>query len=130
MESFLTLKANLFRTLFQPSLEATFRRHTERIQQQIGEVGREIKYCHMSETKQVSSGVQSLIVREAHRLRIVETPILLLPYCQKENFFGRQEILDQLKTKLDPTPSQSRQRRFALYGLAGCGKTQTALEYV
>src|SRR5277367_2254379 len=112
MELLLTSKANLLRTLLQPSLEATFRRHAEQIQQQIDEIDREINYCHMSETKQVSSGVQSL-VREVHRLRILEAPILLLPYCQKEKFFGRQEILDRLKTELDPTPSQTRQRRFA-----------------
>ena len=54
----------------------------------------------------------------------------MIPYCQNERFFGREAILGRLSKALDPARLPKRQSKFALYGLAGCGKTQIALEYV
>ena len=45
------------------------------------------------------------------------------------NFCGRAHVLQLLHEKLDHSPSKPEFRSFALYGLAGIGKTSVALMY-
>lgn len=44
-------------------------------------------------------------------------------------FYGRDDIIDSMKEELLPNDEVKRLRSFALYGMAGVGKTQTALEF-
>ena len=54
----------------------------------------------------------------------------MVPYQQNPHFSGRNELLNELRSRLcDSTPKQYK-HRMALYGLGGVGKTQVALEYV
>jgi DNA replication protein DnaC len=59
----------------------------------------------------------------------VELPCENLPWPADPNFCGRVAILDELHKKLDHDEKQPFFRSFALYGIPGIGKTQTALAY-
>lgn len=53
----------------------------------------------------------------------------MVPYDKPEPFVGRDSLLRQIRDELcDPTYAY--QRRLALYGLGGVGKTHTAIGYV
>jgi hypothetical protein len=53
------------------------------------------------------------------------------PYGENLNFVGRGDTLDRIRRSLDPTQDDRHvQRTFALCGLGGVGKTQTAIKYV
>ncbi len=55
----------------------------------------------------------------------------VIPYGRNERFFGRKDILAQMETELLDMPQEARRMRsFALHGMPGVGKTQTALQFV
>jgi hypothetical protein len=119
--------------LFQPSLEVEFRQYNERLKKQIALAEKEVCICDMQATQQGLHDIQMLVRDVPERLQLPKPSkrlIRMIPYCQNECFFGRQAILDKLSKALDPERLPKRQRKFALYGLGGCGKTQVALEYV
>lgn len=89
--------------------------------------------CDMQATQQGLQQVHSLIRDVPGRLQLPPPSkrfIRMIPYSQNERFFGRDALLDELSKTLSPARLPKRQRKFALYGLGGCGKTQVALEYV
>jgi len=103
------------------------------LQKQIALADKEVRMCEMQATQQGLYEVQMLVREAPERLKPSgpsKQVIRMIPYCQNEGFFGRQEILDNISKALDPGRSPKRQHKFALYGLGGCGKTQVALEYV
>ncbi|KAK3361282.1 P-loop containing nucleoside triphosphate hydrolase protein [Lasiosphaeria ovina] len=68
--------------------------------------------------------------------RYLELPsIRIIPHSRNNRFFGRQDILAQMRETLSPFSRErlsyntETQQRFALSGLGGSGKTQIALEY-
>ncbi|KAM0801935.1 hypothetical protein BDR22DRAFT_146042 [Usnea florida] len=52
-----------------------------------------------------------------------------VPWPKDPNFYGRETILAELHQKLDHQPTNPELRSWALWGLAGIGKTQIALTY-
>ena len=54
----------------------------------------------------------------------------MVPYQRNERFIGRQKLLQLLRETLFSEEPKNYNRRVALYGLGGIGKTQVALEYV
>jgi len=55
---------------------------------------------------------------------------MIRPYQRNDNFIGRATTVGDIKKALDPRPTEeARQATFALIGLGGVGKTQTALAY-
>lgn len=53
-----------------------------------------------------------------------------LDFPMNNNFVGRQDILREIKVELiDGEQKPNSSRAFAIYGTAGVGKTQTALEF-
>jgi len=54
----------------------------------------------------------------------------IIPYQRNPKFTGRVELLESLKELLAVEASKKYNHRVALYGMAGIGKTQCALEYV
>jgi tetratricopeptide (TPR) repeat protein len=54
----------------------------------------------------------------------------MMPYDQNEQFMGRQNLLQMLRTMLSETVEKQWNHRVALYGMGGIGKTQTAIAYV
>src|SRR5204862_2809520 len=125
--------ANVFRILFQPSLEAEFRQHNIRLKEKIALAEKEVIMCDMQATQQGLQQVQKLVRDVPERLQLSvprEKLIRMIPYSQNERFFGREALLDNLSKTLSPARSPKRQRKFALYGLGGCGKTQIAVEYI
>jgi len=62
----------------------------------------------------------------------VEVPIhcQIIPYPKNERFFGREKVLAQMEAELlDVSTDAPRMRSFALHGMPGVGKTQTALQF-
>lgn len=55
----------------------------------------------------------------------------IIPYPRNDRFVGRIDILYQIESALLPTDAGSkRMTSFALHGMPGVGKTQTALQFV
>lgn len=52
-----------------------------------------------------------------------------VPYSHNPYFTGREDILQTLHTRLKSSQSNAPLQTIALSGLAGCGKTQLAIEY-
>jgi hypothetical protein len=127
------MEANILGMLFQTGLEAEFREHNERLKKRIARAEREIDLCGVQATQPGLHEVKTLVQGRSEQTqlsRLTKRLIQMIPYCQNERFFGREAILDRLSEALDPARLPKRQRKFALYGLGGCGKTQIALEYV
>ncbi|KIW67282.1 hypothetical protein PV04_06547 [Phialophora macrospora] len=61
------------------------------------------------------------------QLSEVHSPTFFVPYRKNPTFVGRENIIKHLLGILGPDPEG--QRRAALYGLGGIGKTQIALSY-
>lgn len=58
---------------------------------------------------------------------------MIRPYTKNHSFVGREGEIKEMQKYLDPraaTQGQRQQNVFALIGLGGMGKTQTALAYV
>jgi hypothetical protein len=94
---------------------------------------KEVRMCDMQATQQGLQEVQKLVRDVPERMHLPapqEKLIRMIPYGQNERFFGREALFDELSKTLGPARSPRRQRKFALYGLGGCGKTQIAVEYV
>jgi hypothetical protein len=61
---------------------------------------------------------------------ILEPEKFIVPFDKNERFTGRKELLRTLKQLLCEEIGSECKHRVALYGMAGVGKTQTAIEYV
>ena len=62
----------------------------------------------------------------------VDLPCFVVPYTDNGDFVGRDNVLKQMHETLKPDHAEDgeRLRTFALCGLGGMGKTQTAVTYV
>ena len=56
-------------------------------------------------------------------------PCYCVPIGLSGRFYGRDEVVEQVKNALNPPPDSSGIRSLALHGLGGVGKTQIALHY-
>jgi tetratricopeptide (TPR) repeat protein len=54
----------------------------------------------------------------------------LMPYDRNPHFTGRDELLTELRDKLDEAKPKAYNHRVAVHGMGGVGKTQLAIEYV
>jgi len=53
----------------------------------------------------------------------------MVPYDQNPLFVGRDDLLRDLREKLQETKPKTYQHRIAIYGMGGVGKTQVVIEY-
>lgn len=75
------------------------------------------------------------ILAVMHALRIGKPkydklPCYYVPLGLSGRFYGRNEVVEQVKNALNPCQDSSGIRSLALHGLGGVGKTQIALHYV
>ena len=56
-------------------------------------------------------------------------PCFYVPFRQNLNFFGQKSLLQSIESNLRSEPSQNTVPSTAIWGYAGVGKTQIALEY-
>jgi hypothetical protein len=103
------------------------------LKEKIALAEKEVCMCDMQATQQGLREVQKLVRDVPERLQLPaprEKSIRMIPYGQNERFFGREALLEELSKTFAPARAPKKQRKFALYGLGGCGKTQIAVEYV
>ncbi|KAI1362814.1 hypothetical protein F5Y08DRAFT_354917 [Xylaria arbuscula] len=67
----------------------------------------------------------------SNSLSAVKLPCFIIqPYEENPNFVGREDILEEIHKELNPyNHNGEKQKIFALTGLGGMGKTQTAVSY-
>lgn len=76
--------------------------------------------------------LSTLFGRSARELGLVrkgEIPFWQVPYRQNLFFTGREDLLEQVYTRLNTRQTEAFTQTLALSGLGGVGKTQTAIEY-
>jgi tetratricopeptide (TPR) repeat protein len=114
-----------FRTLKHVCSESYKKLYSSKLRNDFG-------WSMLNDVKALEDTVQGL--RERQRSESMEaqfsTSDFLVPYQRNENFTGRQKLMDALRIKLCEVAPKQWNHRVALYGLAGIGKTQIALEYV
>ena len=59
----------------------------------------------------------------------IQVPIWTVPFRRNPFFTGREDVLTQLHALLQDTSTAALSQPFAMSGLGGIGKTQTAVEY-
>ena len=64
-----------------------------------------------------------------NKMSTVERPCYCVPSASNSRFWGRKQILDNVRQALDPIEGQYGQRSYALWGIGGVGKSQIALHY-
>lgn len=113
--------------------------HEKRLQRFTARVKAEVDTAHMQFVQTQLAALCS-VIDASPTPRFLELPIIrIIPHSRNDRFFGRQDILGrmrdmllplrQVKEKLSPMSNPESQRRFALSGLGGSGKTQIALEF-
>lgn len=91
----------------------------------------EVDSAHMHATKADLSAMRGL-VQELPKRADTDTPHQphhMIPHCRNERFFGREDTLERIDSRLSPLRKMKKQSSFALFGMGGSGKTQIALEY-
>ena len=61
--------------------------------------------------------------------RTANIPCMTLPFQRNHAFFGRSDLLLEVRRNLSPSPTEPSIRSLALWGTGGIGKSQIALEY-
>src|SRR5579884_1597115 len=122
----------------------TFRKRRHLTQQQIAAavgvhrnaVGRWERGDFLPDSRGIVLELARLLRLEEHETRqLLEasltalTPHWSIPYLRNPFFTGRDEILDMLHAYLNPDQAIVSAQPYAIYGLAGSGKTQIAVEY-
>lgn len=119
---------NVARTIISSSMERALEKYDIRLRRCTARVRNEVDTAHMQFVQTQLSAISS-IIELAPTPRYLELPVIrIIPHSRNERFFGRQSILDQMRRHLLLSKPQN-QRKFALSGLGGTGKTQIALEY-
>ncbi|KAI0593543.1 hypothetical protein F4775DRAFT_586742 [Biscogniauxia sp. FL1348] len=116
-------------------MERDLHKHESMLRRYTARVKNEVDTAHMQFVQTQLAAIGSL-VDAAPTPRYLELPtIRIVPHSRNRRFFGRRDILTRISERLLHSvmrPFSSclqTQRRFALSGLGGSGKTQIALEY-
>lgn len=118
------------KTFVRPSLEAGFRKRESQIKRLMVRVRMEVGTAHMTSVNSQLATIGSQIATSPGVSSAdADLPITrLIPHSENYRFFGRQEILDGLTKRL-VTEDHRGQRRCALHGSGGSGKTQIAIRF-
>lgn len=114
--------------MFNANMERDLQRHEIMLKRCTARVREEVDTAHMQFVQTQLAAIGSLI-DAAPTPKYLELPcIRIIPHSRNDRFFGRQDILSQMRHKLVPS-KLNKQRKFILSGLGGSGKTQIALEF-
>ncbi|KAL9012803.1 MAG: hypothetical protein Q9173_002454, partial [Seirophora scorigena] len=116
------------RSMILPGMEQALEKHDVRLRRCTSRVRTEVDTAHMQFVQSQLAAISS-VIEHAPTPRYLELPLVrIIPHSRNERFFGRQSILDLMRDCLKSSGPRY-QRRFALSGFGGAGKTQIALEY-
>lgn len=124
-QNLLTVSENLIRSTWRP-LEVEFGRSISRMRENTTRVEREAFACTVRTDEARFKELQELI--KGTKISKATLPCHCVPYSENPRFCGRQDVLDGIDKALKPTEARGL-RSYALYGIGGVGKTQTALKY-
>lgn len=92
-------------------------------------VEEEVEWAKYRTQQQQHQTVLQLLQAHKSNTMTSRLPFRNFPYSQNNRFKYREELLDRLKTHLQPGTTPSTLRTASLHGLGGVGKTQIALEF-
>lgn len=118
------------KTTFRSDTEADFKKRIARISQYTSRVETEVYTADMESTQKKLDSMNTFFQAQitGSGLDAPMPKIHLVPHSQNHKFFGRQDLLDQIRYTF-AQKSTSAQRRYVLCGLGGSGKTQIATEF-
>jgi hypothetical protein len=88
-----------------------------------------LKICaEMRETNAQRHSVSGVVAFESLLPDGISLPCGEAPYYDEKDFFGREDVLKQIDSSLDPQSSQG-QKFVTIFGLGGVGKSKVTLAY-
>lgn len=98
----------------------------EAIQRATVEFNAEAKVSHAADTQTRLKDIRRRL-SDPHPFKRFVDAVFSVPWAQNDRFLGRNQDLNKLSELLHP--EAGRQKSCVLHGMAGVGKTQTALEF-
>ncbi|KAL7791167.1 hypothetical protein V8C43DRAFT_284409 [Trichoderma afarasin] len=111
--------------IFTRSLTAKFKDLIEKIEIASRDFGEEAKLAHVVNTKTQLTGIREVL--DLAKPQKDAASIFSVTWARNGKFLGREQELARLAQCL--SPESAKQRSCVLHGMAGIGKTQTALEF-
>jgi hypothetical protein len=111
--------------LFSGFLTTKFKELGESIELASKEFDKEATLAHVANTKTQLTDIREVL--DLERVQTNVTPVFSVPWSRNGRFLGRQKELASLAHCLKP--NNAKQQSCVLHGMAGIGKTQTALEF-
>jgi hypothetical protein len=108
--------------IFSGSLTASFQDAVEQIKQATKEFKAESQLAHIALTVKFEQALPYIDICPK-----TAKSVFSVPWAPNARFYGRKRDLDELYHYL--SPHNSEQKSCVLHGMAGVGKTQTALEF-
>jgi hypothetical protein len=107
------------------SLQREVRTLTNELQDADQEFNKEATLAHRALTTKMLDAIEGTLT--PHDRSTPTRSIFSVPWSRNDKFYGRASELNELRENL--SPSDAAQRSCVLHGMAGIGKSQTALEF-
>lgn len=117
------------RTLIDPNLETVMNRHKSSIEYWADKAELEVRDVDTIGIQRQLSNIERAIGSRDGSRETRPSRVIQIPHVRNPKFFGRADILDQIKSVLAGDESDRRQHVCVIHGASGVGKTHIALEY-
>jgi hypothetical protein len=125
---------NFFKVLFKPKLENQFKICHERIERQTKHLHIEVSTAGLEDSKKRDTSIMALIQTSSSTaitgLKVTFPLRFIQNAPRNDQFFGREDLLIDVNSRLSPQIGDPRMRSVVIYGLGGSGKSSIAKEYM